>query len=99
MRRRQGIGRIRASCGYLNKTHGFLPKHLVPLETAVISWLVRGALIVSGAVTGLFVAKDARNFTLLQGMTALLVIVLVVFVLAFWPARWTRLLNRRNKMH
>jgi hypothetical protein len=30
-------------------------------------------------------------------MTALVVIVLIVAVLAFWPSRWTHLLNRPNK--
>jgi hypothetical protein len=67
------------------------------LERAMISWLVRGVLIVSGAVTGWFVSKDAANFSLIQGMAALLVVVLAVFVLAFWPARWSHLLNRRGR--
>jgi hypothetical protein len=64
----------------------------------VINWMVRGALVVSGVVTGWFVSKDSPNFSLVQGMTALLVIALVVAVLAFWPSRWTHLLNRRNKI-
>ena len=63
----------------------------------MISWLVRGVLIVSGAVTGWFVSKDAPNFSLIQAMGALLVIALAVFVLAFWPARWSHLLDRRDK--
>ena len=63
----------------------------------MVSWLVRGALIIAGVVTGWFVAEDAPNFSLIQGMTALLVIVLVVAVLAFWPARWTHLLDRQKK--
>src|SRR5262245_53295308 len=42
--------------------------------------------------------KDSANFGLVQGMTALLVIALVVIVLAFWPARWAHLLDRRNKI-
>jgi len=43
------------------------------------------------------VSKDAPNFGFIQGMASLVVIAVVVFVLAFWPARWTRLLDRRNK--
>jgi hypothetical protein len=65
----------------------------------VISWIVRGLLIVGGVVTGWFVAEDSPNFSLVQGMTTLLVIVLVVGVLAFWSSRWTRLLNRSNKLN
>ena len=63
----------------------------------MISWMVRGALIVAGVVAGWFVSRDSPNFSLVQGMTALLVIVLIVAVLAFWPSRWTHLLNRHNK--
>jgi hypothetical protein len=57
----------------------------------VVSWIVRGLLIVSGTVT------DAPNFSFIQGMASLVVIAVIVFVLAFWPARSTHLLDRRNK--
>jgi predicted signal transduction protein with EAL and GGDEF domain len=63
----------------------------------VVSFIVRGLLIVSGAVTGWFVSKDAPNFSFIQGMVSLVVIAVIVLVLAYWPARWTHLLDRRNK--
>jgi hypothetical protein len=63
----------------------------------VVSWIARGLLIVSGTVTGWFVSKDAPNFSFVQGMASLVVITVVVFVLAFWPARWTHLFDRCNK--
>jgi hypothetical protein len=63
----------------------------------MISWLVRGALIVSGVIAGWFVSKDSPNFTLVQGATGLLVIAFTVAVLAFWPSRWSHLLNRGNR--
>ena len=59
----------------------------------MISWLVRAALVVAGAVVGVFVAKDAPVFDVIQMIVALFVIALTVFVLAFWPARWTHLLD------
>jgi Flp pilus assembly pilin Flp len=40
------------------------------------------------------VAKDAPNFGVIQGMVAVVLLGVVVAVLAFWPARWTHLLNR-----
>jgi len=63
----------------------------------VVSWIVRGLLIVSGVVTGWFVSKDAPNFSFIQGMVSLVVIAVVVLVLAFCPVLWTRVLNRRKR--
>ena len=62
----------------------------------MISWLVRAALIVAGAIVGVFVAKDAPIFDVVQMIVALFVIALTVFVLAFWPARWTHLLDGKG---
>jgi hypothetical protein len=61
------------------------------------SLIVRGLLLISGTVTGWFVARDAPNFSFIQGMVSLVVIAVIVFVIAFWPARWTHLLDRRNQ--
>jgi hypothetical protein len=66
-------------------------------EASVVSWIVRGLLIVSGTVTGWFVSKDAPNFSFIQGMASLVVIAVIVLVLAYWPARWTHLLDRRDR--
>jgi hypothetical protein len=63
----------------------------------VVSWIVRGLLVISGSVTEWFVSKDAANFTVIQGMVSLAVIAVIVFVVAYWPARWTHLLDRRKK--
>jgi hypothetical protein len=62
----------------------------------VVSLIVRGLLLISGTVTGWFVASDAPNFSFIQGMVSLLVIAVIVFVIAFWPARWSHFLNRRK---
>jgi hypothetical protein len=63
----------------------------------VVSLIVRALLVVSGAVTGLFVSRDAPNFSFIQGMMSLVVIAVIVFAIAFWPARWSHLLDRRNR--
>jgi len=59
----------------------------------MIGWIVRLILVVAGSVTGFFVAKDAPNFGVIQGVVGIALIALVVFVLAYWPARWTRLID------
>jgi Mn2+/Fe2+ NRAMP family transporter len=63
----------------------------------MISWLVRGILVFAGAVTGIFVSKDQPSFGLMETMVAFLMVVLVLFVVAFWPARWSHFLNRRDR--
>jgi ATP/ADP translocase len=63
----------------------------------VVSLIVRALLVISGSVTGWFVSRDAPNFSFIQGMVSLVVIAVIVFVIAFWPARWNHLLDRRDK--
>jgi hypothetical protein len=59
----------------------------------MVGWIARGLLILAGLVTSWFVAKDAPNFGVVQGMVAVVLLGVIVAVLAFWPARWTHLLN------
>jgi type II secretory pathway component PulJ len=63
----------------------------------VIGWAVRMLLIAAGGVTSWFVAKDAPGFGVIQMMVATLLLALVVSVIAFWPQRWTHVLNRLHK--
>jgi hypothetical protein len=60
----------------------------------MVSWLFRALLLAAGSVTGYFVAGDSPNFGVVQMMVAIMLLVLAVFVLAFWPARWS--INRSN---
>ena len=61
----------------------------------MLSWLIRLILIVSGAIAEWFVARDALNFAVIQGVVALLLGAMIVFALAFWPAHWSQFLNNR----
>jgi hypothetical protein len=67
------------------------------MEEIVIGWVARGLLIVAGFVASWFVAKDAPQFGLMQVAVALILFVFVLWVLAFWPARWTHVLSRLHK--
>jgi len=60
----------------------------------MVSWIVRLLLIAAGAITEWFVAADAPNFGVVQGVIAVLLLTVVVFVLAFWPKSWSHRLNR-----
>jgi hypothetical protein len=63
----------------------------------MIAWMVRILLLAAGLITGIFVAKDSPNFGLVQAMVGLMLIVLFVFVLAYWPTRWSEAINRNQK--
>jgi hypothetical protein len=47
-----------------------------------VSWLIRLLLAGAGAVTALFVARDAPNFVVIEGMVATVIIAAIVLVLA-----------------
>ena len=63
----------------------------------MIGWFVRVLLIVGGFVASWLVAKDSPQFGVMQMAVAILLVVVVVAVLAFWPERWTHILSRLHK--
>jgi hypothetical protein len=63
----------------------------------MFSLILRGFLIAAGFVASWFVPKDAPQFGIMQMAVALIVIVVIVAVLAFWPERWSHFLNRVHK--
>ncbi len=62
----------------------------------MVSWLFRVLLLAAGSITSFFAAKDSPNFGVVQMMVAIMLIVFVVFVLAFWPASWSRMIDRNS---
>ncbi|WP_237216830.1 hypothetical protein [Falsiroseomonas oryziterrae] len=48
----------------------------------MFGWVVRIILVAAGAVTALFVAQDAENFTVVQGMVAVAMVAAAVVLLA-----------------
>jgi hypothetical protein len=63
----------------------------------MLGWIARVLLIAAGVVASWFVAKDSPQFGIMQMAVALVLVVLIVWVLAFWPERWTHLLSRLHK--
>jgi formate hydrogenlyase subunit 3/multisubunit Na+/H+ antiporter MnhD subunit len=54
----------------------------------MISWVARGLLIAAGFVASWFVTSDVPRFGLVQAAVVLVLLVSIVAVLAFWPAKW-----------
>jgi hypothetical protein len=63
----------------------------------MLSLIFRGFLIVVGFAASWFVAKDTPRFGVVQMAVALILVVFIVAVLAFWPERWSHILNRVRK--
>ena len=62
----------------------------------MIGWLARVLLFVAGVVTSWFIAEDSAAFGGMRMAVGLLLLVLVVFVVAFWPVGWLRSFTRRR---
>jgi hypothetical protein len=52
----------------------------------MVNWVVRILMLMAGLITSWFVARDASNFSVIQGVVAMLLIALFVSVAAFWPS-------------
>ena len=63
----------------------------------MINWLAQGLFNSAGFVASCFITRDAPQFVLMQGAIAIVLLVSIVAVLAFWPERWTHILNRLHK--
>ncbi|MGG5886338.1 hypothetical protein ACLF3G_04295 [Falsiroseomonas sp. HC035] len=47
-----------------------------------MTWLVRGLLLAAGAIAALFVARDAPNFAVVEGMVAVVLVAGIVLAVA-----------------
>ena len=56
----------------------------------MVAWITRIALIAGGGVASWFVARDAPNYSVIQGIAAMLIIAGVVAAAALGPALWRR---------
>lgn len=53
----------------------------------MLSWIVRLLFVLAAPIAALLVARDALNFGLMQTMVAIILVVVFVAVIAFWPKR------------
>ncbi|WP_270936041.1 hypothetical protein [Falsiroseomonas oryzae] len=53
----------------------------------MIGWIVRILLVAGGAVAALFVAPDAANFDVVQGMVAVAIVAAVVVAVALFTRK------------
>lgn len=60
---------------------------LLSSEDETMDLIVRIFLVLAAPITALFVSRDALNFSVIQMMVAVVLFVMLVAALAFWPRR------------
>ena len=60
----------------------------------MFSWIIRLILIGASAMAEWFIARDSPRFQLLEICMSFLIVVFILYVVAFWPERWSHYLNR-----
>lgn len=63
----------------------------------MLNLLVRLLLLAAAGIASWLVARDQPNFSVVQMVIALLLFVLAVFILAFWPRGWWGRLGRHGR--
>jgi hypothetical protein len=52
----------------------------------MFNWVVRIVMLLAGMITSWFVAREANNFSVIQGVVAMLLIAFFVLAAAYWPS-------------
>jgi hypothetical protein len=63
----------------------------------MIEWIAQGLLDSAGFIVSRFITRETPQFAVMQGSLALVLLVSIVAVVAFWPAQWTVPLKQRRK--
>ena len=58
-------------------------------EAIKMDWIAQALLDSAGFIVSCFIARETPQFAVMQGSLALVLLVSLVAVAAFWPARWT----------
>ena len=58
-------------------------------EAIMMDWIAQALLGTAGFIVSCFIARETPQFAVMQGSLALVLLVSLVAVAAFWPARWT----------
>ncbi|MBL6615217.1 MAG: hypothetical protein ISP45_14480 [Reyranella sp.] len=59
----------------------------------VFSWFIRILMIVAGAMAEWLIARGSPRFQLVELGMSFFLVLLMLYVAAFWPARWSEYLN------
>jgi hypothetical protein len=63
----------------------------------MINWIAQGLLDSAGFIVSRFITRETPQFAVMQGSLALILLVSIVVVVAFWPAQWVIPLKHLHK--
>jgi hypothetical protein len=63
----------------------------------MIDWIAQALLDSAGFIVSYFISRETPQFAVMQGSLALVLLVSIVAVGAFWPAQWTIPLKQLRK--
>jgi hypothetical protein len=55
----------------------------------MIDWIAQALLDSAGFIVSCFIARETPQFAIIEGSLALVLLVSLVALTAFWPARWS----------
>jgi uncharacterized membrane protein (DUF485 family) len=58
-------------------------------EAIMMDWIAQALLDSAGFIVSCFIARETPQFAVMQGSLALVLLVSLVALVAFWPAHWT----------
>ncbi|MGN6670355.1 MAG: hypothetical protein ACTHJ4_02290 [Candidatus Nucleicultricaceae bacterium] len=68
----------------------------------MLSWVVRGLLVLAGVIAGWFVAPDTHEYQIVSFVATMLLVTLFVAIAAFYPVIWRwiqKKLNVKKRKH
>ena len=75
---------LTAAAGAIEEA-GLTPPHGRESLGVQVPWILRILMFAAAPIAGLFVARDTLNFTILQTMITILLIIGVLILVAVWP--------------
>ena len=63
----------------------------------MINWIAQGLLDSAGFILSWLIAPETPQFAVMQGSLAIVLLVSIVAVVAFWPAQWNMMLKQLHK--
>jgi hypothetical protein len=66
-------------------------------EAIMMDWIAQAPLDSAGFIVSCFISRETPQFAVMEGSLALVLLVFIVALVAFWPPQWTIPLKQLHK--